>query len=285
WIDALINYISGIDFLKSKDKFDKLWPPDVQLIGKDILWFHVVIWPALLLSAGLELPKTIFAHGFLTVDGKKISKSLGTEIDPMDLVEKYGSDAVRYYLCRAIPFGEDGDFSEKNLRIYYNNELLNEVGNLAYRILSLAERYFGGVLPEISGHTDVESEVSSQIANHLSRFHRYMQDLQIHHAVMEVIKIAQRINVYLNKTEPWKLWKQDKKERVKVIIRHAVDWLYVLDAVMYPFMPKTALNIAKQLGLIEVPSLENIKIWGNLAPGHKLGKKEILFKKLEDIEK
>lgn len=281
WIDALINYISGLDFLKDKEKFNKMWPPDIQLIGKDILWFHVVIWPAILLSVGLELPKTIFAHGFLTVDGKKISKSLGTDIDPRDLVKKYGSDAVRYYVCRAIPFGEDGDFSEKDLRTYYNNELLNEIGNLAYRILSLAERYFGGILPEIGGHTNIESEVSSQIAEHLSRFHKYMQNLQIHHAVMEIIRIAQRINVYLNRTEPWKLWKQNEKERVKVIIRHSLDWLYVLDAVIYPFMPKTALNLARQLGLNETPKLEKIRTWGNLRVGHKLGKKAILFKKLE----
>jgi len=280
WVDALLNYVSGIGYLDNKELFDEFWPPDIQLIGKDIIWFHVVIWPAILLSLGMPLPRTIFAHGFLTVEGKKISKSLGTDISPVDLVEKYGSDAVRYYLCRAIPFGEDGDFSEKELVTYYNNELVNEIGNLAYRVMSLAERYFSGVVPEISGHTEVESETSRSIAEHLAKYHNFMRNLQIHHATIEIIHVAQLVNAYLSRTEPWKIWRKGDKDRVAVIIRHSLDWLYVIDAMMYPFMPNAAERLAKQLGLERPPNLRNIKVWGNLEQGHKLGKREILFKKL-----
>jgi len=281
WIDALLNYISGVGYSENREIFEKFWPPDVQLIGKDILWFHVVIWPALLMSLGLPLPRTIFAHGFLTVEGKKISKSLGTDIDPIDLVNKYGSDAVRYYLCRAIPFGEDGDFSEKELVTYYNNELVNEIGNLAFRVLSLAERYFGGVVPEIKGHTEDESKVSREISEHVRKYHEFMRNLQIHHAVMEIILVAQSVNAYLNKTEPWKRWKEGDKERTAVIVRHALDWIYVINALIYPFMPSAARRLAKQLGLNSIPKLANLRMWGNLRAGHKLGKREILFRKLE----
>ena len=281
WMDALINYISGIGYLENEELFNKYWPPDVQLIGKDILWFHVVIWPALLLSAGLPLPKTIFVHGFLTVDGKKISKSLGTDIDPNDLVNKYGGDTVRYYLCRAIPFGEDGDFSEKELARYNNDELVNEIGNMVYRVLTLSEKYFNSIVPEISGHTKEESETSKKIEEYVNRYHKFMEKLQIHHAVMEMLHVAKSINVYLNKTEPWKLWKQGERERVAVIIRHALDWIYVLCAMMYPFMPDASKRIAEQLAIHDVPKLSAIRPWGNLKPGHKLGKREILFRKIE----
>ncbi len=280
WLDALLNYVSGIGYLDNRSIFDKFWPPDIQLIGKDILWFHVVIWPAILLSAGLPLPKKIFAHGFLTVEGKKISKSLGTDIDPIDLVKKYGRDAVRYYLCRAVPFGEDGNFSEKELIRYYNNELVNEIGNMVFRVMTLVEKYFGSVLPEIQGHTNIESEFSKKIGDHLKKYHEYMRRLYIHHAVMEALLVAQLINTYLNRTEPWKLWKDGEKERVAVIIRHCLDWIYVLCAMLYPFMPDASKKIAEQMGLNTVPKLINLRVWGNLKHGHKIGKREILFKKL-----
>ncbi len=280
WVDALLNYVSGVGYLGDSEKFDKFWPPDIQLIGKDILWFHVVIWPALLMSAGLPLPRTIFAHGFLTVEGRKISKSLGTDIDPVDLVERYGRDAVRYYLCRAIPFGEDGDFSERELVTYHNNELVNEVGNLVYRVMTLAHKYFDGVVPEIRGHTDVEAETSKRIQNHLERYHEYMRKLQVHHAALEALMVAQEINAYLNKTEPWRLWKEGGRERVAEVVRHAIDWIYVRAAVFYPIIPDAAKAIAEQLGLDSAPRLEGLKMWGNIKPGHRLGERRMIFRRL-----
>jgi len=281
WIDALLNYVSGIGYGEDAQLFQKFWPPDVQLIGKDILWFHVVIWPAILLALDMPLPKTIFAHGFLTVEGKKISKSLGTDIDPIELVSKYDSDAIRYYICRAIPFGEDGDFSERELVTYYNNELVNEIGNLVFRVLSLAERYFNSVIPEISGHTELESETSKRISENVSRYHTFMQRLQIHHAVTEIIHVAQHVNAYLNRTEPWRLWKRGEREYVAVVIRHSLDWIYVLNALIYPFLPRAGKRLSIQLGLKSVPKLENLRVWGNFKPGHKLGKREILFRKID----
>ncbi len=280
WVDALLNYISGVGYINDREKFEKFWPPNVQLIGKDILWFHAVIWPALLMSAGFELPQTIFAHGFLTVNGKKISKSLGTDIDPIDLVNKYGSDTIRYYLARAIPFGEDGDFSEKDLVRYHNDELANEIGNLIYRVLTLTERYFGGITPEASGLTDIDKEIIGELRKHLNEYHNFMKNLQVHHAVMRTIMFAQTINAYLNKTAPWSCWKKGDKDSAARAIRNSLDWIYVLTAMMYPFMPRTADKISKQLGLDSIPRLSDVRLTGNIKPGHKLGKKEILFKKL-----
>lgn len=281
WVDALLNYVSGIGYKNAPDVFKKFWPPDLQLIGKDILWFHAVIWPALLLSAGLEIPKTIFAHGFLTVDGKKISKSLGTDIDPVDLVKKYGSDTVRYYLARVIEFGEDGDFSEKDLIRYHNDELVNEIGNLLYRVLSLAERYFGGIVPESSEITDVDKELLNTLGRILEEYNNYVKNLQIHHATMKILMFAQAINAYINRTEPWSHWKRGDKEKVARIVKNCLDWVYALNAMIYPFMPRAASRIAKQLGLESIPRLSEVKLIGNLKPGHKLGKKEILFSRIE----
>lgn len=280
WVDALLNYVSGLGYVRNKENFEKFWPPDIQLIGKDILWFHAVIWPALLMSAGFELPQTIFAHGFLTVDGKKISKSLGTDIDPIDLVRKYGADTIRYYLARAIPFGEDGDFSEKDLVRYHNDELANEIGNLVYRVLTLAERYFDNKVPESTGLSSVDKETLSEIQKRLNEYHDHMRNLQIHHAVMRVVMIAQIINAYLNRTEPWSCWKRGDKEAAARIIRNALDWIYILAATMYPFTPETATKISQQLGLDSIPKLGEVKLTGNLSPGHHLGKKQILFRKI-----
>lgn len=279
WVDALLNYISGVGYISDRKTFEKFWPADVHLIGKDILWFHAVIWPALLLSAGLKLPKTVFAHGFLTVNGMKISKSLGTDIDPIDLVNKYGRDTIRYYLARAIPFGEDGDFSEKDIVRYHNTELVNEVGNLAYRLLSLADKYFGGVVP--SSCVCDDNETLSDLKKALDNYHSFMKSLQIHHAVTQIIAFAQTLNRFLNKTEPWKLWKRGDKEKVKNIISCGLNWLVVLNALMHPFMPDASERLSKQLGLNEPPKLNTISLSDNLKSGHKLGKKEILFKKLD----
>ncbi|MCR8432757.1 MAG: methionine--tRNA ligase [Candidatus Korarchaeota archaeon] len=281
WVDALLNYVSGIGYVSAPDVFRKFWPPDLQLIGKDILWFHAVIWPALLLSAGLEIPRTIFTHGFLTVDGKKISKSLGTDIDPVDLVKKYGSDTVRYYLARAIEFGEDGDFSESDLIRYHNNELVNEIGNLFYRVLSLADRYFGGIVPESPGLSNIDEEFLNTLERLLREYNECIEELRIHHAAMRIVMFAQTINAYINKTEPWSHWKKGDKEAVARIVKNCLDWIYVLNAIIYPFMPRAADKIAKQLGLEYIPRLCDIRLIGNLNPGHKLGEKTVLFSKIQ----
>ncbi|MDO8427917.1 MAG: methionine--tRNA ligase [Candidatus Diapherotrites archaeon] len=273
WFDALINYLSGIGFIENKKQFEKFWPADIHLIGTDIAWHHTVIWYSMLLAMELELPKTVFVHGFInTASGEKMSKSKGNVIDPIQLTEKYPIDSIRYYLIREIPFGQDGYFSEELLIERHNQELGNELGNLVYRTLSMAEKYFQGKIET----TKINQQFSSK-NTHLKQAHEHMNKLELHMALGSVLGYVKELNKYISDSEPWK---KEKKEQME-ILGNLVYGLKTLTSYLWPFMPQTAENIAVQLGCtVELfTELEKEK-----PKFEQLTKGKILFEKMEYIK-
>ncbi len=233
WVDALVNYLSALKW--PKGKFTEFWPADVHIVGKEIAWFHTVIWPALLMSAGIETPKKVFSHGWWTVDGKKMSKSLGNAVDPLVLTKKYGVDALRYFYVREMPFGDDGDFSEKNLVARINGELVDDLGNLVYRSLTLAERFDGAVsgTPELDRDFDIATIKSA------------MEELDTFNAMNQIWKQVRATNRYINEKEAWKL----KGTELGNVLYNLLESIRVISILLRPFMPETSEKIRLQLGV------------------------------------
>ena len=236
WIDALSFYLSVLDYPGAT--FKKFWPPDLQLMAKEILWFHAVILPALLMSAKIPLPHKIFAHGWLTVNGEKMSKSKGNFILPEEMVTKYGVDAFRYFLIREIPFGQDGDFSETALKARLNNELNNDLGNLVSRVLTLAEKNFKEV-------KKVTLDKSLTDKFDLQKIKDLIDKLELHTALSEIWTFVHAVNRYINEKKPWEC----KDEILHQQIYTLLECLRVLGIVLYPFIPSAADKINQQLGI------------------------------------
>ena len=271
WMDALINYVSGVGAFPtdSKGKLSKFWPADVHLIGKDILWHHTAIWFSILMAAEIELPKTVFSHGFInTASGDKMSKSKGTVIDPSQLVDKYGSDILRYFLLREIPFGQDGNFSEEALKDRLNNELANELGNLVNRSIVMIEKA-GGKVPNAKTDADLQKKLN------LKKIKELMEKHELHHAIAEIFSFAGACNQFINEKEPWKL--EGKKK--EAVLYSLADSLRIIAILIQPFIPETAEKINVQLG-VKAGLLADCG-FNKLKPGTKVKKGEILFKKIE----
>ncbi len=274
WFDALINYISALGYGNDEEKFEKFWPADLHLVGKDIIKFHCALWPAMLMSAGLPLPKKIFAHGFFTVDGDKISKSLGNAIDPVDLSKIYGIDSVRYYLLREISFGEDGAFSMDRLRERYDNDLANELGNLLHRVLGMTEKYLDAKVPKKTGE-DIENWpliIDS------------MNQLNFTRALDEIWEVVREANRFIDQEKPWELSKIDE-ERLASVLYILLETLRNLGWMLQPIMPQIGEEIWLQLGIDwekekEMDFKKAIK-WGRLKPGTEIKKGEPLFPRIE----
>ena len=243
WVEALFNYISALGF-PSGENYKKFWPADLHVMGKDIIRFHCVIWPALLQAAGLAWPKKIFAHGFFTIDGKKISKSLGNAIDPNDLVAKYGADAVRYFLLREIPFGQDGDFSIEKLEARYEGDLANGLGNLFSRLTTLVAQNLDGELPDI-----VASPRNFDEVNQLT------ENLKFHEALARIWEEIAWANKYIDETKPWETAKKNEK-LFKEVISSLVALLCEIAKNLAPFMPETAEKIRSGLSAAKIAKAE-----------------------------
>ncbi|NPB07476.1 MAG: methionine--tRNA ligase [Aquificae bacterium] len=227
WFDALFNYVSALE-----DKADIYWPADLHLVGKDILRFHTVYWPAFLMSLGYELPRKVFAHGWWTVEGKKMSKTLGNVVDPYQVVEEFGLDEVRYFLLREVPFGQDGDFSRKAILNRINGELANEIGNLYSRVLNMSLKFLGG---EVSGERDREYEaLASEV---LERYETYMKAVNFYKAIEEALRFSSFLNKYVDEKQPWNLKKEQKEEELRKVLYALVDGLYLLTHMLYPITP------------------------------------------------
>lgn len=268
WFDALLNYVSGIDY--GKKKFKKFWPADVHNIGKDILWFHSVIWPCILFAADIEPPKSVWVHGFINTEtGEKMSKSKGNVIDPIALANEFNIDSIRYFLLREIPFGEDGFFSLKLLAARNNNELANELGNLLNRTIVLIEKNYNGKIPK--GKTDkaLQKELS------LDRIEKLMERNEFHSALAEIFSFISACNKYINDKEPWKL----KGKELDNVLYSLADSLRIISILISPFIPASSEKINKQLGVKE-GLLKDCK-FNLLKAGTKARKGEILFKKIE----
>ncbi len=260
WFDALTFYLHNY----------KYWPPDIQLMAKDIIKFHAIIWPAMLLSAGHKLPKKVFAHGFFTVNGQKMSKTIGNVIDPIYLTNTYGADALRYFYAREIPFGQDGDFSEESLKIRLNNELANELGNLVSRTLTLVEKKLGGLIKKDKQDTKLFKSLS------IKKIDDFMEGLEPHNAIASIMGFVQECNSYINDKAPWQL---EDKSKLNKVLYNLCDALRIISILIQPFMPLTSEKIFKQLGLAVVqPNIKECK--PGLLPQTNITKGEIIFAKV-----
>ena len=276
WFDALINYISGVGFGTEEDKYKKFWPADVQLVGKDIIKFHCALWPAMLMSAGLPLPKHVFAHGFFTINGQKMSKSLGNVIDPVDIANQYSNDVLRFFLLREIRFGEDGDFSEARLAERYTADLANELGNLVNRVLAMTEKYFDGKVPETS---------DSILKTEWVDYHKALEELRFHDAIDIAWGLMRASNQYIEQMKPWALAKEDET-KLKEVMYNLLETLRHIGLMALPFMPDSAEKLFDQLQIplnkIHETSVETQQAWGGLKPGHTIKKGDPLFPRLEE---
>ena len=232
WVDALINYLSALGWPGSEPKY---WPADVHLVGKDIMWFHSVIWPAMLMSAGFKPPKSVLVHGHYIVEGKKMSKSLGNVTDPLELTDKYSVDALRYFFVREFPLGDDGDFSEQLLKARNNNELASDLGNLIYRVLTLTEKFEG----KLEGRPELEKSLE------LQTFQDEMDRCDTYRALETLWRFIKASNKYINDTKPWEL----KGEELSNALYNSVEACRIISILISPFMPETAEKIGKQLGI------------------------------------
>jgi methionyl-tRNA synthetase len=276
WFDALTNYLSGVGY--PDPKYKQWWPADLHLVGKDILRFHAVYWPAFLMSAGEELPKQIFAHGWWLVEGHKISKSLGNVIDPFVAVEKIGVDPFRYILFRETPFGEDGNLTRESVLNRVNGELVNEIGNLYSRVVAMVHKYLNGVVePTEQKEEEFEKLTDEVIKNYLNLF----GELKFHKALEEVLKVAEYLNRYVDRKQPWELHKKGQKEELNAVLFTLLEGLRVITHLLYPFMPTTMEKAKNMLGLEKLENLEQLKVYTKNTP-YKLGKKENLFRKITE---
>jgi len=245
WFDALSNYISALGWPDEKGRFKEYWPADVHLIGKEIAWFHCVIWPAMLLSAGITPPKKVFSHGWLTIEGQKMSKSLGNFVQPGELVHRYGADATRYFLLYNVPFGQDGDFSEARLVAHVNAELADGYGNLLSRTLALVEKHFDGKWPAPAGFTRLEDDLVEAAARLDKEYHAAIGGYEFHRALEATFAFVRYVNKYVSETTPWKITDQP---RLATVLYATLEALRVITHYLAPFVPTLTANAAKQLG-------------------------------------
>jgi len=284
WVDALINYISAIGYPYDEERFKKWWPADVHLIGKEINRFHSIIWPAMLMSVGLPLPKKIYAHGWLTVNGQKISKSLGNAIDPREYVKKYGNDVVRYYLVRDIVFGKDGDFSEENLVKRLNSDLANDYGNLLHRTLAIVQKQFSSHMPEYGPFEEIDRRLMEEYENVKKEYLNLMDSYKLTEALEKLWGFIATLNKYFDETKPWILAKEGKMERLGTVLRLVSECILKVATLVSPVMPNTSAEIYRRLGLEATFSKEHLDGWDKLK-GRIIMHGDPLFKKIEKLEK
>jgi len=285
WIDALSNYISALGYLTEDDSdFKKYWPADVHLVGKEIVRFHTIIWPIMLMALGLPLPKQVFGHGWLILEGGKMSKSKGNVVDPVILVEKYGVDPIRYFLLREVPFGSDGIYSEEALVNRLNSDLANDLGNLLSRTVTMIEKYFGGSIPEPKAKEDIDAELENMALELPAKVDELMNKLLFSNALVEIFKLVSRANKYIDETMPWVLAKDEsKKDRLGTVLYNLAEALRYVSVLISPFMPNTPNKIFAQLGIKEeeLKTLESLKIFRGIKPGTKVEKGGVIFPRVE----
>ncbi len=252
WFDALTNYLTGVGYPDNTEMFREFWPADVHIVGKDILRFHAVYWPAFLMSARLNVPDRVFAHGWWTVEGHKMSKSLGNVVDPFEAAEKYGVDQLRYFLLREVPFGLDGDFSEKAVIGRINSDLANDLGNLFSRTLSMINKFSGGVIKKGKEFTELEKEYQELYTYTIGKYDRFMDNLEFSRALETVWEFIDFLNKYIVKTEPWKLNKEGNSY-LDTALYTLADGLLLVIYLLSPFMPSKMRQALEYIGIEKLP--------------------------------
>ncbi len=278
WLDALTNYITATGF-PDQDAADykKFWPADLHMVGKDIMRFHAVYWPAFLMAADLPLPKRVFAHGWWTNEGQKISKSLGNVIDPIELATTYGLDQIRYFMLREVPFGNDGDFSHASMINRMNGELANDLGNLSQRVLSMIAKNCDGQVPTPGDFTDDDQALLSQASGLLEKVRQHMDRQEFHHALESIWIAVRAANAYVDHQAPWKLRKEDPN-RMLTVLYVLAETIRHLAVLLQPVMPQTISQMLDQLGVSDdARTFAALGEGGALQPGTALPKPEGVF--------
>lgn len=287
WIDALSNYISALGFWNEQyNDFDKFWPVDVHMVAKDIMRFHAIIWPAMLMALDLPLPKHLAVHGWITFNGQKMSKSLGNVVDPFILGERYGADAIRYHILREMALGADSSFSNEIMINRINSDLANGLGNLVSRTVAMADKYFGGTLPADREAGDFDAELIAEAEGLVAKVDEFMDKTQINNALAEIFKVVSRANKYIDETAPWVLGKDEsKKARLATVLYNLLETIRIVSTLLSNFMPTTMPKVWEQIGAAESDiTYENAGKFGVLPADVTVHRGEIIFPRI-DVDK
>ena len=287
WVDALFNYCTALGFMNDRyHDYDKYWPADVHFVGKEIVRFHSIIWPAMLMSMEMPLPKHVYGHGWLVMDGGKMSKSKGNVVDPYVLAEKFGVDALRFFLLRTFPFGSDGNFSNELLIQTINMDLANDLGNLVSRTTAMVEKYFGGTLPTERENSDADCDLKTMASTLRDRYETEMEHFQFQNALEQIFKTIQRANKYIDENAPWTLAKdQGNRARLATVMYNLLETIRICAVLLTPFIPDSAEKIFDQIGACPCcRTWEKANVWGSLRPDVTVHKGEALFPRI-DAEK
>lgn len=288
WTDALSNYITALGYLSDDDSnYKKYWPADIHFVGKEIVRFHTIIWPALLLALGEELPKQVFGHGWILFDDDKMSKSKGNVIYPESIIDLYGVDALKYFLLREFTFGQDGSFTKEKFMNRLNSDLANDLGNLVSRTVAMIDKYNGGIIPESKEEGEFDDNLKGLAISTFSMVDRHMDELKYSNALEEVWKLISRTNKYIDETTPWILAKDDeKKDRLDTVLYNLAESIRIISVLIRPFMENTSNEIWKQLGIDKglATTWESLSDFGRLESGLKVRKEGPMFPRLE-VEK
>lgn len=287
WIDALSNYISALGYNNEKyDDFNKFWPADVHMVAKDIMRFHALIWPAMLMALDLPLPKHLAVHGWITFNGQKMSKSIGNVVDPLVLGERYGADAIRYHILREMALGADSSFSNEIMINRINSDLANDLGNLVSRTVAMVEKYFGGVIPTEKESADIDNELIDMTLSLRDKVDAYMDETQLNNALAEIFKVISRANKYIDETTPWILGKDEtKKARLACVLYNLLEAIRVSTTLLSNFMPSTMPKVWEQIGAdSDLITYENAGKFNVLPQNVKVAKGDAIFPRI-DVDK
>ena len=286
WIDALCNYITALGYPDNTKEMQAYWPANMQIVGKEIMRFHTIIWPALLMALDLPLPQKVYGHGWILFSDDKMSKSKGNVVYPEPIIERYGIDALKYFLLREFVFGQDGNYTNRGFLTRINSDLVNDLGNLLSRTVSMVEKYTDGIVMEYNASTEFDESLETIINELFEKFDEAMENMQFNEAFEELWKLVRRANKYIDETMPWKLAKDDtKQEELRSVLYHLIETLRVVAVFLRPMLTITSDKILEQINIpVEEATLNSVKVFGGYPFETKVKRGENLFPRL-DIEK